>query len=253
MLRCIIIDDETPMRKSLESMLKTSCPNIKLIAEADGVGNGVEVIKKYQPDLVFLDIKMGDGTGFDLLKQFDPVDFKVIFITAFDQYAVKAFRFSALDYLLKPVDVDDLVEAVNRTESLFVNELNTQLDALRENLRTGDGSGKKIILRTLDSIHLISTHDIFYCESDGSYTTFYLLNGNKIQVSTRLKEYDDLLSEFGFFRVHKSYLINLTHISRFDKSEGGYIVLTNDSKVPVSSRKRDRILELFNMMGGEGA
>jgi len=224
MLRTIIIDDEAPMRQTLESLLKMSCPHVKLVAKADGVKTGMAAIKKLHPDLVFLDIKMGDGTGFDLLKQLDTVDFKVIFITAYDQFAVKAFKFSALDYILKPVDPDDLAEAVHKAEKLVVKELSIQLGALEDHMVPGDRSGKKIILRTFDSVHLVNTREIVYCESDESYTVFYLLNGNKILVSNRLKEYDEMLNEYGFFRVHKSYLI--------------------------TSRKREQLLELFDRISG---
>ncbi len=250
MLRTIIIDDEAPMRHSLEMMLKSSCPNVKVVADADGVDTGIAAIRKFHPDLVFLDIQMGDGTGFDLLKQLEPIDFKLIFITAYNQYAVRAFKFSALDYLLKPVDPDELTEAVNKTEKLIVQSLRTQLDTLEDNLNPADRSGKKIILRTFDNIHLVLTKDIVYCESDGNYTSFYLLNNNKILVSNRLKEYDEMLSDQGFFRVHKSFLINLLHIIRFEKAEGGSVVLTNEHKVPVASRKREQLLELFERISG---
>ena len=249
MLRTIIIDDEAPMRQSLKTLLKTSCPHVKLVANADGVKTGVEAIKKYHPDLIFLDIKMGDGTGFDLLKQLEPVDFKVIFITAYNQYAIKAFKFSALDYLLKPVDPDELAVAVEKTERLVIKEFNKQLGTLEENM--SEKAGKKIILRTFDSIHLVKTHEIVFCEaSEGSYTVINLINGNQILVSNRLKEYDDMLTEYGFFRAHKSYLINLIHITRFDRMDGGYIVLNDEIKVPVASRRKEQLLELFDRMSG---
>lgn len=249
MLRTIIIDDEAPMRQSLQTILKTACPNVKVIATADGVISGIAAIHKHHPDLIFLDIKMGDGTGFDLLKQLEPVDFKVIFITAYNQYAIKAFKFSALDYLLKPVDPDELAEAVEKTERLVILELNKQLGTLEENM--GENAGKKIILRTFDSIHLVKTHEIVFCEaSEGSYTVINLINGNQILVSNRLKEYDEMLTEYGFFRVHKSYLINLIHITRFDRMDGGYIVLNDESKVPVATRKKEQLLELFDRMSG---
>ena len=251
MLRAVIIDDEAPMRQSLETILKTACPKVKLVAQADGVRTGVEAIKRYHPDLVFLDIKMDDGTGFDLLKQLEPIDFKVIFITAYDQYAVKAFKFSALDYLLKPVDADELAEAVNKAEKLVVRELNTQLSALEDNMAPGDKAGKKIVLRTFESIHLLNTRDIIFCEStESSYTLFYLMNHGKILVSNRIKEYEEMLVEYGFFRVHRSYLINLRHISRFDKTDGGTVILTDGHKVPVASRKREQLLELFDRISG---
>lgn len=245
MLRTIIIDDEAHMRQTLEKLVKEYCPNVKLVAKADGVKTGVQAIKRYHPDLILLDIKMNDGTGFDLLKQLEPVEFKVIFITAFDQYAIKAFKFSALDYLLKPIDPKDLTDAVNKAEKLVVKELNIQLDALEENMQTNSKSKKKIILKTFDNIHLVKISDIIYCQSDNNYTHFHLLDNNKILVSNTLKEYDEMLRDFGFFRVHQSFLINMGHIVRFEKSEGGNVILANKHKVPVASRKREQLLEMF--------
>jgi two-component system LytT family response regulator len=245
MLRTIIIDDEQSVRKSLEKVLRNNCPQVKLVAEADGVESGVKAIRKYHPDLILLDIKMDDGTGFDLMKQLEPVDFKVIFITAYDQFAIKAIKFSALDYLLKPIDPDDLAEAVKKAEKLVVNQLNQQLGTLAHNMQTLDVSKKKIILKTFDNIHLVKLHDIVYCECQDNYTNFHLLNEKKILVSITLKEYDEMLSEFGFFRIHKSYLINLIHINRFEKAEGGAIVMENEVKLPVASRKKEQLLEMI--------
>lgn len=248
MLRTIIIDDEAHMRQTLEKLVKQSCPNVKLVAQADGVKTGIEAIQKHHPDLILLDIKMNDGTGFDLLKQIQPVDFKVIFVTAYDQFAIKAFRFSAIDYLLKPVDPDDLSEAVCKAEKLMQQDFSTQLNALEEHMQPGDKANRKIILRTFDNIHLVKVQDINYCESEGSYTAIHLLNGNKILVSTLLKEYDELLGDSGFYRVHKSYLINMRHISRFEKGDGGNVVLENENKVPVASRKREELMEMFERL-----
>lgn len=248
MLRTLIIDDEVHVQQSLEKMLKAHCPNVMLLGSADGVANGIEAINKNNPELVLLDIKMDDGTGFDLLKKLEPVDFKVIFITAYNQYAIKAFKFSAIDYLLKPVDPEDLVLAINKVDQLFQSDFNTQLDALNDHLEAKNKGTKKIILRTQNSIHLVKVHDIVYCESSGSYTSIQLLNGQKILVSYSLKEYEDLLKDSGFFRVHKSYLVNMKYIIRFDKQEGGYVVLENESKVPVASRRRDQLLEMFERL-----
>lgn len=245
MLRTIIIDDEAHMRQTLEKVVKDYCPNVKLVAKAGGVKTGLEAIKKYHPDLILLDIKLDDGTGFDILKQIEPVDFKVIFITAYDQYAIKAFKFSALDYLLKPIDPNDLMIAVNKAEKLVVKELNIQLDTLEENMQSDSKSNKKIILKTFDNIHLLKVRDIIFCQSDNNYTRFHLLDGSMILVSNTLKEYDEMLREYGFFRVHQSFLINLVHVNRFEKSEGGSIILVNEHKVPVASRKREQLLELF--------
>ena len=246
MLRTIIIDDEESVRGTLKKLIKRFCPNARLVGEADGVESGVKAIKKHHPDLVLLDIKMDDGTGFDVLNQLEPIDFKVIFITAYDQYAIKAIKFSALDYLLKPVDPDDLTTAINKAEKLMIDEQNQQLSTLEDNMQTKDKTKKKIILRTFDNIHLVKLSDIVYCESNDNYTNFHLLNNKTILVSNTLKEYDQMLIEFGFFRAHKSYLINLIHIDRFEKVDGGTIVLTDEIKLPVASRKKELLLEMLH-------
>ncbi|MCD4773247.1 MAG: LytTR family DNA-binding domain-containing protein, partial [Bacteroidales bacterium] len=243
MLRTIIIDDELHIQETLDNMLKTYCPNVKVIAKANSVKNGVEAIKQYHPDLILLDIKMDDGTGFDLLAKLEPINFKVVFITAYDKYAIKAFKFNALDFLLKPVDPDELTAAVNKAEKVIQKEFNTQLSNMEDNLRTDDKSQKKIILKTFDNIYLVKVRDIIYCESDGGYTAIYRQNEKRILVSNTLKDYDEMLSDFGFYRVHKSYLININYIERFEKAEGGYVILTDENKIPVASRKRDELLE----------
>jgi two-component system LytT family response regulator len=245
-LRTILIDDEALMRRTIEKMALEHCPEISLVAQADSVSSGVAAIKRHHPDLVLLDIRMDDGTGFDLLRQLEPVDFKVIFITAYDDYAIKAIRFSALDYLLKPVDPDDLKQAVDKADKLVMKELNAQLSVLSENMQQGTASLKKIILKTYDAVHLVRVQDIVYCESDENYTTFHLADGSTIITSRTLKEYEEMLCDAGFFRVHKSYLINMSYITRFEKAEGGSVVLNNAVRVPVSSRKRELLLEMLD-------
>lgn len=246
MLRTLIIDDEQPVRESLQELLRANCPNVKVVGQAGSVKSGVAAVFEHHPDLILLDIKMGDGTGFDLLEQIEPAECKVIFITAYNEYAIKAFKFSALDYLLKPVDSAELAEAVNRADSLVSKELKTQYETLVHNLNTDDRAKKKIILKTFDNIYLVKLADILYCESDGRYVTIFLRSGEKVLVSNSLKYYQDILSELGFYRIHKSFLINMEHIVRFEKSEGGYIILTNNLKIPVASRKREELLELFD-------
>jgi two-component system LytT family response regulator len=231
-------------------MVEEECSNVKLLKSADGVKSGLKAINEQNPDLVLLDIKMDDGTGFDLLKHAEPINFKVIFITAFDQYAIQAFKFSAIDYLLKPVDPEDLVDAVNRAEQMVQQNLSTQLRVLDENLKSQDLKGKKIILRTSDTIHLVKVSDISYCEADISYTNFYLADGQKILVSRTLREFEDMLKEFGFFRVHKSFLVNLFAISKFEKADGGYLVMENNDRVPVATRKKEELMGLFERIGG---
>jgi two-component system LytT family response regulator len=248
MLRAIIIDDESHTRHTIRKLLTDNCPTIDIVAEANSVTSGVEAIKNYNPDLVFLDIKMDDGTGFDLLEKLKPVDFKVIFITAWDNYAIKAFKFSALDYLLKPVDIDELTEAVKKAGDIEQKDFITQLDNLSEHIHNQDKSLKKIIIRNADSISLVSVKDIVYCESDSNYTTVHLSGQQKIVVSSTLKEYEELLTDYGFFRVHKSFLINLRCIARFEKAEGGTVILENDTRIPVASRKRELFLEMLNRL-----
>jgi len=247
MLRTIIIDDEDHQRLAIEKMVSRYCPNVKLVAQADGVQSGLDAVKKHKPDLVLLDIKMADGTGFDLLDRLYPIDFKVIFITAYDQYAIKAFRFSAIDYLLKPLDPDELVQAVEKVEHIIQKDFNTQLDNLKEHL-ADNKANKKIIIKTYDNIHLVPISEILFCESDGNYVSVHLTSIQKIMVSASLKDYEDMLAGDGFFRVHKTYLINLKYIRRFEKAEGGSVVLDGDIKIPVASRKRDHLLEMFELI-----
>jgi two-component system, LytTR family, response regulator len=250
MQRTIIIDDEAHIRESLADMLRSNCPNAKVVAMADGVQSGLKAIKTHRPNLLLLDIRMKDGTGFDLLEKLESIDFRIIFITAFDQYAIKAFKFSALDYLLKPVESGDLKAAVDKADKLSQKEINTQLNTLVNNLQTDEQAKKKIILKTFDNIHLVKIKDILYIESDGRYSTFYLLPGDKVIISEALKYYHEMLDDAGFFRVHKSFLINLEYIQRFEKAEGGYVILEGGAKVPVASRKREDLLELFDRIGG---
>jgi two-component system LytT family response regulator len=248
MLRVIIIDDEDHIRDSLAKLLAKHCPMAAVIGEANGVAAGKQIIGELHPDLVLLDIQMNDGTGFDLLQSFSPVDFNVIFITAYEQYALQAFRFSAVDYILKPVNPEQLVTAIDRAALLIRDHFNIQMNALYENLKSITRQDKKIILKTTDQIHLLDLKHIVACESDSCYTTVHTMEGAHIMVTKTLKEYEEMLSGCGFYRVHKSFLINLAHVKRFDKQGGGYIVLTNGLKIPVASRKREEMIELLERM-----
>ncbi len=251
MLRTIIVDDEPHIRETLRHLLARFCPQTKVVGEAESVATGIREIREKVPDLVLLDIKMDDGTGFDLLDHFENIDFKIIFITAYEKYAIEAFGYSAIDYLLKPVNPDKLSDAVNRAEQTVLRTFNTQVDTLKANLKTPDSRERRIILKTLESIYLLDVGDIIHCESEGGYTVFHTLEHGTILVSRILKEYDDLLSEAGFFRVHRSHLINLKHLRRFDKQDGGFVMMSNGDKVPVSSSGRERLLELFDQLSGQ--
>lgn len=248
MLKAVIVDDEDHVRDSLTKILAKHCPQIAVAGTATGVESGIAAIRDLHPELVLLDIQMDDGTGFDLLQSFPSVDFKVIFVTAYDQYALQAFRFAAVDYILKPVNPEHLVAAVERASQMLSDHFSLRMDTLKENLKAIAHQDKKIILKTTDQIHLLDIKNIVTCESDSCYTTFHTLQGEHIMVAKTLKDYEEMLNGCGFFRVHKSYLINLAHIRRFDKQDGGHIVLTNDFKIPVASRKREEMMELLEKM-----
>ena len=250
MLRTIIIDDEAHMRETLRTLLSRYCPQVQVVGEAFGVVSGLATITELHPQLVLLDIKMDDGTGFDLLKQLETIDFKVIFITAFEKYAIQAFKFAAVDFLLKPVNPEELADAVRLAENLTKNQVNTQLQVLEENLKTDIQQKRKIILKTQENLYLIDLCSITYCESDGCYTRVHTTENEHILVSRTLREFDDMFSESGFYRIHKSYLVNMVQARRFEKQEGGYIVLKNGSKIPVASRKREELLELLEKLAG---
>ena len=244
MIRTLIIDDEESNRQWVSELLNQNFPQVKIVGEADGVATGMEAIRKYSPDLVLLDIRMEDGEGFDILKQIGTIDFKVIFITAFEEYALKAIKFSALDYLLKPVTLPDLQSAIEKAQNQIIKELNMQLAELNTNLQAINN--KKIVLRTADKLHLIPVHDIVRCEADRNYTNFFLINDKKVVVSYPMKDYEDILVEQGFFRLHKSHIVNLTFVDTYVKSDGGYVILKDGAKLPVADRKKAALMEIIN-------
>jgi two-component system LytT family response regulator len=250
MLRTIIIDDEPPVRETIRSLLKKTCPQVDLVGEASSVASGVLAVKQKFPDLVLLDIKMDDGTGFDLLNLIENITFRIIFVTAYEEHALRAFEFSAVDYILKPVNPEKLAEAVRRAEKMTLQAFDTQLGALRENLENPGKENKKIIFKNLESIYLFNICDVIHLASEGSYTLIETCDEQRIMVSRNLKEYADLLLDSGFLRVHRSHLINLRHIKRFDKHDGGYVAMSNGSQVPVSTSGRERLLELFQKLTG---
>lgn len=246
MIRTLIIDDEENNRQRLFNLIAEYFPKISVIGEADGVETGLKAIEILKPELVLLDIRMMDGNAFDLLERIKSVSFKIIFITAYEEYAIKAFKFSALDYLLKPVTVEDLSQAFERAENQILAELKVQLATLQNN-RTS-AMGKTLVLRTAEKIYLLDTKDIIRCESDRNYTCFFVNEQKKHIVSQPMKEYVDILEEFGFVRIHKSHLVNLSYIESFDKADGGSIILKDKTELPVSRRKKHELLELFSKL-----
>jgi len=245
MISVIVVDDEQKARETIINILGLSNLDFKISGEADSVNSAYDLINKKHPDLVLLDINLPDGTGFDLIKMFSHINFKVIFITAHEEYAIKAFKFSALDYILKPITAGDLIQAVEKADETISKEENEiKINAVLSNLE----KIKKIVLKTAESIHIVQVKNIIRCEADVNYTTFYLDNGESLLVSKTLKEYSELLETSGFFRTHQSHLVNFDHILRYDKTEGGHLVMNDESIVPVSSRKKDDLFKLFERM-----
>lgn len=246
MLRTIIIDDEKNNRDEIRQLLEKHFPSVSFVAEADGVKTGLETIIKFSPDLVLLDIRLMDGDAFDLLRQLGQINFKIIFITAYEEYALKAIKFSALDYLMKPVLLEDLKAAIARAESQIQKELNLKLAELSNNLNRS--KDKRIVLKTADKLHFIAVNEIMRCEADCSYTTFFLTEGKKILVSGSIKDYEDILCEQGFYRLHKSHIVNLRFIKSYDKADGGTVILSDGTHVPVAVRKKNQLIERFNRL-----
>lgn len=247
--KTLIIEDDEILRKGLYQMLQLYAPQLEILGEADTVSLAVEQLIKLQPDVVFLDIMLIGGTGFDVLEQYQAKmgkpHFQIVFITAFEEYAIKAFRMSALDYLLKPIDPDELKEVIAKIE-----KSKTQNQEVLELLSTHlnrQNAVKKIALNTAEGIHIISIDTIVFVQADNNYTIFHVQNQKTILVSKPLKEYDELLSDKGFVRVHQSYLVNENFVQYYNKSDQS-LLLTNDSKIPVASRKKEMVLQVLTKM-----
>jgi len=233
----------------MKSLLSRYAPEIAIMGEADSVKTGTELLLKTEPQVVFLDIHLGDGSGFDLLEEVNKrgkLNSQIVFITAHEQYAIKAFRFSALDFLLKPVDPDELEKVISKIKNVLVkSESVAHIDLLLENIRKKVDNFKRIALSTADGIHLFEISDIIRCESEDNYTKFYIKNNKPVLISKTLKEYEDLLTEHGFERIHQSHLINLSYLKSYIKKDGGYVVMADNSNLPISQRKKERLQELI--------
>ncbi len=247
MVTAVIIDDEKKCVSLLKHLIDTHCTDIKVVAEADNAAQGINAIKIHQPDLVFLDIEMPDKTGFELLTSLPEINFDIIFTTAYNHYAIKAIRFSALDYLLKPVDLDELKNAVGRVfKKHNKKEHRESIDLLVNNIRSLQPNFSRITLSTQDGLVILHVTEIVYCEASGTYTIFFLKNKEKIIVSKTLKEYEELLSGHYFFRVHNSYLVNLNEVKKYIKGDGGSVMMSNGDEVFVSKRKKEEFLQALN-------
>ena len=247
MIRCVLIDDENNSLEMMEWLIKTYCPQVSIDAMCNSSEKGIEAIKKYKPDVVFLDIEMPHMNGFDMLEQFDKLFFDVVFCTAYDQFAIKAFKYSALNYLLKPVDPADLQETIRRLEEKKSSTSKDQIEMLLQNIRGNTKPAvQRIALTTNDGMIFVSTQDILYCEAESNYTSVVLNGGKKILVSKVLKDIDETLSGNDFCRIHNSFLININHIKKYVRGDGGYVIMENDVTISISRSRRQEFMELFS-------
>lgn len=246
MIKAIIIDDEIHCLESLSILLHEFCPEVQLLEQCRSAKKGVEAIEKFKPDLLFLDIEMPGMSGFELLEQLSAISFAIIFTTGYDQYAIKAIRYSALDYLLKPIDPKELISAVKKVQEERHLPLAEQFQMLLKQIH-GKASGfNKIAVPTAEGFELIPAEQVIYCEANDNYTHFFLKNKNKIIACRTLKEIEEQVKDFPFFvRVHHSYLINLNEVSKYVRGEGGYLIMSDGSSVNVSRSRKDSLLKFF--------
>lgn len=248
MLRSVIIEDEAHNLDLLTSLLSRYCPEVQILGDSGHVHKAVETIQRIKPDLVFMDIQLEDGTAFDVLQLLQEITFKLIFVTAFEHFAVKAFRFSALDFLVKPLDINELVDAVRKAMTESVRGYSQQI--LNASHCYATQSFNKITLRDHESIHLIEVDNILYCKADSNYTTFFFTNGKPIMVSKTIKEYEQVFHDSGFLRIHRSYLVNLKHLQKYFKADGGTVLMSDGSHIPVGKSRHDELADFLRSIRG---
>jgi two-component system LytT family response regulator len=248
MIKGIIIDDELHCIETLSLLLKEYCPDVQVVEHCRSAKNALDAIEKFKPDLVFLDIEMPVMNGFEMLEQFSEISFAIIFTTSYDQYAIKAIRFSALDYLLKPVDPKELVVAVHKVQARKYHPSAEQFHMLLNKIQSKENGFNKIAVPTSEGFELIPTDLIISCEADDNYTYFYIKNKKKVIACRSLKEVEELLEGFSsFIRVHHSYLVNLNEVTKYVRGEGGYLVMSDGSTVNVSRSRKDALLKLLGV------
>jgi two-component system LytT family response regulator len=244
MLTVLIVENEASLRKGLRTMLEVVCAPGTKVLEADGVQAGLQAIHQDQPDIVLLDIEMDDGTGFDLLRQVITPGFQLIFTTAHDQYALQAIKFSALDYLLKPIDPDELRSAIQKaSEKVQHADLQAQIGVMMQMISGNRDADKRLVLNDKQSTYFLRIADILFCEAEGPYTRFFSRQNDPILISKNLKEYEEMLTPMGFIRTHHSYLVNPTHIQLYDKTDGGALILEGGFSIPISQRRKDFVMQ----------
>lgn len=243
MIRTVIVDDETDSIRVLQKLLNAFCPEVEIVGIADGVETALALIRDTRPDLLLLDIEMSQGNAFDLLNQLQPAVFQVIFVTAFDNYAVRAFKYSAVDYLLKPVDIDDLRDAINRVqERPRQQDLTEQMRVLLSNLGVLQPLQQKMAIPTMTGLQFVVLQDIIRFEAKGNYTTIFLSNADPVLATKTIKDYEEVLPESIFYRIHNSHIINLSKIREYQKGRGGNVVMEDGSSIEVATRRREDFL-----------
>ncbi len=247
MYTAILVDDMPDALKVLEKDIITNFSDIKIIGKAESVVQAAKLLREKKPDLLFLDIMLGDGTGFDLLEIFPDLNASVIFITATDEFAIKAFRFAAVDYLLKPLNTEELTQAIKKATGQ-INSSKESLDLLKETINNPSKLPTKISLHSQDKISVVEINQIVRCESDGNNTLFHMIGGEKLFVTKTLKSYDNMLTDHNFKRVHQSHLINIDYIQEYVRKEGGYLKMKNGDAVSVSVRKKAEVIEMLDQL-----
>lgn len=243
MIRAIIIDDEHYCVEVLSTLLKKYCPEVTVLATCSSGEEGLKAIHEYQPDLVFLDVEMPRMNGFQLLESLPEINFDLVFTTSYDQYAIKAIRFSALDYLLKPIDREELQKAVNKAGKRQSGSINQQLQLLLQKINQPATRVNKVAMPTMEGLQMINVADIISCASDSNYTILHLKDKQKLVVSRTLKEIEEILEEHSFVRVHHSYMVNLNEVTKYIRGEGGYLVMSDGSHIDVSRSRKDSVVK----------
>jgi two-component system, LytTR family, response regulator len=247
MLKALLVSSDRESISMVSQTIMDFCPHVTFLGVADNIQAGVSMINSTQPDLLILDTKLTDGSGFEMLKHFESYTFKILVLSSHIEYTLMAFKYNAVDFLLKPPDPDELIQAINKVSDLINREEKLHFNILAENIRNLNKKGK-IILKTFDHIHIVNQDEIIRIEADRNYSTFHIVDGRKIMVSRSIKDFEDQLNDKGFYRIHKSHLINISMVKYFDKAEGGYVVMNDGVSVPVASRKRELLLGLFEDM-----
>ncbi|MBS1622393.1 MAG: response regulator transcription factor [Bacteroidetes bacterium] len=248
-MRAIIVDDEILVAQNLNLLLNRYCPEVQVLGMVHSASEAEKLIRAEEPDLVFLDVEMPGGNGFDLLRRFSQIRFGIIFVTAFDHYAVQAIKFSAIDYLLKPIDINELRAAVAKAqEQRKSRSINQSLNILLHNMAQPATRLQKLSLPTLDGMTFISINDIVYCQSDGNYTLFFLDNGDKLLITRQIGVYEELLPEPLFCRIHRQYIINVNKVTRYVKGRGGHVVMSDGQEIDVAVRKKDDFLNAYSLI-----